>query len=65
VTYEIRDNPTDASPTTIKTIATAESEEAESSSLDEDSAAAGQIIYVALPATDVNKASGFMNFTID
>lgn len=65
VTYEIRNNPTDASPVTIKTIATAASEEVESSSLDEDSIAAGQIIYVVLPITDVGKASGFMNFTID
>lgn len=65
VTYQIRDNPTDASPTTIETIATSASEEVESSSLDEDSVAAGQFVYVVLPATDVGKASGFMNFTID
>lgn len=65
VTYEIRDNPTDATPTTIKTIATSASEEVESSSLDEESVAAGQLVYVVLPVTDVNKASGFMNFTID
>lgn len=65
VTYQIRNNPTDATPTTIKTIATSASEEVESSSLDEDSVDAGQIVYVVLPATDVGKASGFMNFTID
>jgi len=64
VTFEIRTDPTDASPTTIATVATAAGTEAETSVLNNDVVGVGDYIYATLPATDINQLGLEVNFTI-
>ena len=64
VTFQIRSDPTDASPTTIATVATAASLEAETSVLTNSVVGVGDYIYASLPATDVGKLGLEVNFTI-
>ncbi len=62
VTFQIRDTTDDGSPTTIATVATAASTEAETSVLTNDTATVGQKIYASLPATDVGQLVVEVNF---
>lgn len=64
VTFQVRTDPTDGSPTTIATVATSASLEAETSVLTNDIVGVGDYIYASLPATDVNKLGLEVNFTI-
>jgi len=64
VTFQIRTDPTDASPVTVATVATAASLEAETSVLTNDIVAVGSYVYATLPATDVNKLGLEVNFDI-
>ena len=63
VDFEIRANPT-ATGTAIATVATAASEEAETSILTNDVVNVGDYIYAILPATDVNNLGLEVNFDI-
>ena len=65
VTYQRRDTPADASPDEIAVLETSASQEVETTVFTNGTVAAGQYIYVVIPATDVNKAGGLTNFTID
>ena len=61
VTFEVRATPT-ASGTTIATVATSASTEAETSVLTNDAVGVGEYIYATLPATDVNNLGLEVNF---
>ena len=63
VTFQVRTDPT-ASPTTIATVATSASLEAETSVLTNNVVRVGDYIYASLPATDINKLGLEVNFTI-
>jgi len=63
VTFEIRATPT-ATGTTIATVATSASLEAETAILTNDVVPVGSYIYASLPATDVNKLGLEVNYTI-
>ena len=64
VTFQIRSTTTDATPTTIATVATSASLEAETSVLTNSVVGVGDYIYASLPATDINKLGLEINFTI-
>lgn len=63
VTFQIRSTPT-GSGTTIATVATSASEEAETSILTNSVVGPGDYIYAVLPATDVAKLGLEVNFNI-
>lgn len=65
VDFQIRNTPTDGAPTAVATVATAGSEEAETSSLTNADVGVGDYVYAVLPVTDVNKLGLEVNFTID
>jgi len=65
VTFEVRTSPTDGSPTTIATVATAASTEAETSVLTNVVVNVGDYIYATLPATDINQLGLEVNFYIN
>lgn len=64
VTYQIRTTTTDASPTTIATIATSASLLAETSVLENSVVGVGEYIYAILPATDLNQLGLEVNYQI-
>lgn len=64
VTYQVRTTTTDASPTTIATIATAASLLVETSILENNIVGVGEYIYALLPATDINQLGLEVNYVI-
>ena len=64
VTYQIRTTTTDASPSTIATVATSASLLAETGVLTNDVVPVNGYIYAVLPATDVNKLGLEVDFDI-
>lgn len=65
VTYKIFDAPIDVSPTTIETVAGSSTEEEDDGTLEEDSVAAGQIVFATIPLTDVDWVYLWFTFTVD
>jgi len=59
-------SPSDGSPVTIETVATSGSQEAEDDgTIDNPAVAVGDIVYINLPATDIDSLYFWMTFTID
>ena len=59
-------SPSDGSPVTIETVATSASQEAEDDgTINNPDIDAGDIIYVNLPATDIDQLCVWVTFTID
>lgn len=66
VAFKNYTSPADGSPVTIETVATSASQEAEDDgTIDNPTVAVGNIVYILLPATDIDEVSVWMTFTID
>jgi hypothetical protein len=65
VDFENWTDPADAAPTNIVTVATAASQEAETTSITNPSVPAGNIIYVDIPTTDIDELWVGLTIRID